>query len=99
MVELNGIIQVRTGIKGNPANGGNVLSNREALAAFNPSENMMSYIYDTFKWEHCKEDGYDFDDAWGDGGDDDSTTTSATVEAEAVKPLSTGVGCAQPPCL
>lgn len=27
---------------------------------------MLTYVYDTFKWEHCKADGYDFEDAWGD---------------------------------
>lgn len=60
--------RVHTGIKGNLPNGGNELTNREALAAFDPRINALPYIYDTFKWEHCVEDGYDLDDAWETGG-------------------------------
>ncbi len=42
-----------------------------------PSVNMLSYIYDTFKWDHCAESGFDFDDAW--------TMPSADKRAKAAK--------------
>lgn len=29
--------------------------------------NMLPYVYDTFKWDHCLEVGVDFDDAWDSG--------------------------------
>lgn len=55
--------EVQTGIRSN--NGaGNKLTNREAVQALDPRANTLSYIYDTFKWEHCAVDGYNFDDAW-----------------------------------
>ena len=28
------------------------------------SVNMLPYVYDTFKWDHCLGAGIDFDDAW-----------------------------------
>lgn len=55
---------VRTGIKGNPDEGGNIFTNREALSAFDPRINSLPYVYDTFKWLHCEADGYNFNDAW-----------------------------------
>ncbi|CAM9642571.1 unnamed protein product [Ascophyllum nodosum] len=76
--------EVWTGIRGSGV--GNTLSNREVLAAFDPRFNSMNYIYDTFKWTHCEQDGVYMDDAWGD--------TSSMVEAtdhrffESQKPLS-----------
>lgn len=42
------------------------LTNRHALSAFDPRINALTYVYDSFKWEHCEADGFDFDDAWGD---------------------------------
>ena len=57
--------KVKTGIRSNPATGNN-LTNREVLAAFDPRSNSMNYVYDTFKWDHCVPEGYDFDDAWGE---------------------------------
>lgn len=53
----------RTAIKGDEE-GGNVLSNREILQALDPRVNRLSYIYDTFEWSHCEEDGIDMNDAW-----------------------------------
>lgn len=53
----------RTAIKGDEE-GGNVLSNREILQALDPRVNRLSYIYDTFEWAHCVEDGINMDDAW-----------------------------------
>lgn len=41
-----------------------MLTNREVLAALDASVNMLPYVYDTFKWDHCLEAGVDFDDAW-----------------------------------
>eukprot|EP00752_Nemacystus_decipiens_P002258 g2139.t1 len=58
--------EVKTGIKGNPRTG-NILTNRDVLAALDASVNMLPYIYDTFKWDHCLEDGVNFDDAWSMG--------------------------------
>ena len=55
--------QVKTGIRGNLAHG-NKLTNREILAAMDVTENMLPYVYDTFKWDHCLEAGYDFDEAY-----------------------------------
>ncbi|CAM9863802.1 unnamed protein product [Pylaiella littoralis] len=55
--------EVKTGLKGN-VEVGNVLTNREVLAAMDPRVNKLSYVYDTFKWDHCLEVGIDFDDAW-----------------------------------
>lgn len=43
---------------------GNTLANRDLLQAFDPRTNSLPYIYDTFKWAHCSNDGFDFDDAW-----------------------------------
>lgn len=54
---------VRTGIQGV---GDSVPTNREVLEALSPLADSMSYIYDTFKWDHCAVDGYDFSDAWED---------------------------------
>ncbi|CAN0234756.1 unnamed protein product [Pylaiella littoralis] len=55
--------EIKTGIKGN-VEVGNVLTNREILAALDPTGNKLSYVYDTFKWDHCLEVGIDFEDAW-----------------------------------
>lgn len=54
--------QIKTGVKS--AGSGNILTNRELLQAFDPRRNDLPYVYDTFKWEHCSVDGFDFDDAW-----------------------------------
>ena len=59
---------VQTGIKGNVPGGGNVFTNREVLAAFDPRINALPYVYDTFKWTHCEADGFNMDDAWAVGG-------------------------------
>lgn len=59
---------VKTGIKGSAPGGGNVLTNRRALEAFDPRINGLSYVYDTFKWAHCEKDEFNFDDAWVAGG-------------------------------
>ncbi|CAN0043472.1 unnamed protein product [Pylaiella littoralis] len=55
--------EVKTGIKGNVKTG-NMLTNREVLAALDARANMLPYVYDTFKWDHCLGAGVDFDDAW-----------------------------------
>lgn len=62
--------RVQTGIKGNARRGGNVLTNREVLESFDPRNNALPYIYDTFEWPHCEADGYNMGDAWraGRGG-------------------------------
>lgn len=57
--------KVQTGIRWNTVRG-NALTNREALQAFDPRVDALTYVYDNFKWEHCAEDGFDFGDAWGD---------------------------------
>ena len=57
--------EVKTGIIGNTETG-NELTNREVLKAFDPRSNSMNYIYDTFKWDHCLPEGYDFNDLWGE---------------------------------
>ena len=57
--------EVKTGIRSNPVKGNN-LSNREVLEALNPRSNSLAYVYDTFKWDHCVPEGYNFDDAWGE---------------------------------
>ena len=31
-----------------------------------PRSDSLNYVYDTFKWNHCVSQGYDFDDAWGE---------------------------------
>ena len=59
---------VQTGIKGNVPGGGNVFTNREALAGLDPRINALPYVYDTFKWTHCEADGFNMDDAWTVGG-------------------------------
>lgn len=51
----------RTGIRGDNENG---RTNREIMELLDPRVNAMSYVYDTFKWDHCAADGYDFNDAW-----------------------------------
>ncbi|CAN0535641.1 unnamed protein product, partial [Scytosiphon promiscuus] len=38
-------------------------TNSQALLAFDPRINALPYVYDTFKWAHCKEDGFDLNDA------------------------------------
>ena len=57
--------KVKTGVRSNPITGNN-LTNREVLEAFDPRFNSMNYVYDTFKWDHCLPEGYNFDDAWGE---------------------------------
>uniref|UniRef100_UPI0039812771 hypothetical protein n=1 Tax=Salmonella sp. s58408 TaxID=3159701 RepID=UPI0039812771 len=42
------------------------ITNREMLEVFDPRFDSMNYVYDTFKWDHCAAEGYDFNDAWGD---------------------------------
>ena len=59
-------LQIKTGIKGNLRTG-NTFNNREVLAAMNVDLNMLPYVYDTFKWDHCLEVGVDFNDAWDMG--------------------------------
>lgn len=66
--------EVRTQIRGH-ADGGNTLTNREVMAAFDPRANSMNYIYDNFKWEHCSADDVEFDEAWGD-------TSSAAAKSD-----------------
>lgn len=66
--------QVRTQIRGH-SDGGNTLTNREAMAALDPRANSLTYIYDNFKWDHCMLDGIDFNDAWED-------TSSAAANAD-----------------
>ena len=74
---------VRTGITGNPDDGGNIFTNREALAAFDARTNSLPYVYDTFKWLHCEADGYNFDDAWMPRGVDASGVEASTQELAA----------------
>lgn len=55
---------IRTQVTGQER-GGNTLTNRELLNAFDPRHSGMTpYIYDNFKWDHCAADGYNFDDIW-----------------------------------
>ena len=55
--------EVKTGIRRNPI-AGNLLTNRDVMAAFDPRSNSLTYAYDTYKWDHCGPEGYDFKDAW-----------------------------------
>eukprot|EP00904_Undaria_pinnatifida_P007024 jgi/Undpi1/3451/HiC_scaffold_16.g06823.m1 len=61
--------EIKTAIKSNRLKG-NTLSNREVLTALDPRSDNLNYIYDTFKWDHCVSEGFNFDDAW------DATTPS-----------------------
>lgn len=64
--DTNGF-QIRTGLKNMPS-GGNTLTNRELLKRLDPHHDSMTYIYDTFQWPHCEDDGFDFDglrSGWG----------------------------------
>lgn len=56
----------RTGIRGD-MEAGNTLNNRELLKVLDPRVNALNYIYDTFEWTHCVEDGFDFNDAYNSG--------------------------------
>ncbi|CAN0439070.1 unnamed protein product [Ectocarpus fasciculatus] len=69
--------EIKTGIMGNPEIG-NSLTNREVLEAMDARVNRLSYVYDTFKWDHCLSSGYDFDTAW-----DFSSTTNAGDKAKS----------------
>lgn len=40
--------------------GKHVLTNREVLDALDPRVNMLSYVYDNFRWDHCAQQGIDF---------------------------------------
>lgn len=73
-------LQIKTGIKGNLKTG-NVFNNREVLAAMNVDLNMLPYVYDTFKWDHCLEVGVDFNDAW----EMDSSAAAAAAADKAKK--------------
>eukprot|EP00752_Nemacystus_decipiens_P008279 g7402.t1 len=73
--------EVKTGIRGN-LDTGNMLTNREVLEAMDASVNMLPYVYDTFKWNHCLSAGIDFDDAWvTSSADDGKKETSARKPA------------------
>ncbi|CBJ25520.1 ortho-aminophenol oxidase [Ectocarpus siliculosus] len=63
--------QIKTGMPGNGETG-NKLTNREVLAVLDARFNMLPYVYDNFRWDHCLKDGIDFEDAW-----DASTSSSA----------------------
>lgn len=41
---------------------GNTLTNRELLAALDPRQDSLTYIYDAFRWDHCMQKGFDFHD-------------------------------------
>lgn len=41
---------------------GNNLSNREVLLALDPRVNSLPYVYDTFRWDHCAAEGFNFGD-------------------------------------
>ncbi|CAM9421765.1 unnamed protein product [Ectocarpus sp. 6 AP-2014] len=69
--------EIKTGMKGNPETG-NSFTNREVLAAMDPRVDQLSYVYDTFKWDHCLGSGYDFDTAF-----DFSSTASAEDKAKS----------------
>lgn len=65
-VEYNECTQVTTGIRrdGHDAGeGGNSLTNREVLEHLDPRVDSLTYIYDTFKWSHCEDDGFNMNDA------------------------------------
>ncbi|CAN0425290.1 unnamed protein product [Ectocarpus fasciculatus] len=55
--------KIKTGMKGNEETG-NKLTNREVLAVMDARFNMLPYVYDNFRWDHCLDAGIDFDDAW-----------------------------------
>lgn len=70
---------IKTGIRGNSETG-NILTNRELLQAFDPRLNTLPYVYDTFKWDHCTAEGYNFDDAWKETAKLTSKKRSAAFE-------------------
>lgn len=79
-----GNIAVRSGIRSTAVRGGGgeredgfTLTNREVLRALDPRANDLPYVYDTFRWEHCESEGYDFEDARH------SALTSAAAAATA----------------
>lgn len=76
----------RTGIRGDTYN---TRTNREILELLDPRINSMSYVYDTFKWDHCKADGYDFDDAWA--GDNLTGEKPIWKDGEPRLPLYSGL--------
>lgn len=59
-----------------------MLNNREVLAAMDVSVNMLPYVYDTFKWEHCLDVGVDFDDAWGSGSSTAADKVDKTLQRD-----------------
>lgn len=56
---------------------GNTLTNRDLLKEFDPRQNSLKYIYDTFRWDHCWQSGFNFDDAWIGAGDATDITEQA----------------------
>lgn len=79
--------QIHTGIRGDN-DSGNTLNNREILRLLDPRVNSLNYIYDTFEWKHCAEDGIDFNDAFGydeseEEGVDRTETTSKAEKKKA----------------
>lgn len=83
---------VRTGIRGNPAEGGNTLTNAEALAAFDPRVNALPYVYDSFRWDHCSADGINMDDAWKQESVEPSATGGDKGNAPVPGDYKTGSG-------
>lgn len=58
--------QVTTGIRRDglgAGDGGNSFTNREVLERLDPRVDSLTYIYDTFEWSHCKNDGFNMNDA------------------------------------
>ncbi|CAM9151095.1 unnamed protein product [Choristocarpus tenellus] len=47
----------------------NKFTNRDVLLAIDGTVNGLPYIYDSFSWPHCKEQGFDFTDLWSDNYD------------------------------
>lgn len=59
---------IKTGLR-EDSKSSSIFSNREALKAFDPRINSLSYVYDTFEWDHCLAEGFDFNDSWENSAD------------------------------
>lgn len=64
------------------------LTNAEIYALLDPTDNAMNYIYDSFEWSHCSEEGIEIRTSCGSGdeaGDSDSAElVSSPVEDTVV---------------
>lgn len=60
--------------------GGNNLSNREVLLALDPRVDSLPYVYDTFRWDHCAGEGFNFGDILTWSADDIDEDADAEID-------------------